>query len=158
MEIWARWAASPAPLPGERTGLVRDYVEALALDYLSGHVLRRAYTVDEPAGALILEDNAEAFPLHLPERALDRFLRRLAAVARFPRRLRDALGRLGPSEAAALLAPGSPSPGTAAVPEGFGQWLVPPRTLVDLEERRAALITLIEAKIAIHGEAAALSL
>jgi hypothetical protein len=155
IERWAAWAASPAPAPGERTALVRDYVEALALDYLAGHVLRRAVVLDEAAGALVLEVNEGAFPTHVPAHALDRFLRRLAAVARFPRSLRDGLARLGRAEAARVLAPGA---GAAPVPEGFEGWLVPPRTLIELDERRAALITLIEAEIAARGEAAVLSL
>ena len=161
LEVWARWAASPSPAPGERTSLVRDYVEALAVDYLAGHVLRRALVVDDAAGALILEENAGAFPMHVPERALDRFLRRLAAAARFPRSLRDGLARLGRAEAAAALAPGA-VPGAAAeapaAPEGFEEWLIPPRALIELDERRAALVTLIEAKIAARGEAAVLCL
>ena len=160
VEAWARWASSPSPVPGERPALVRGYVEALALDYLSGLVLRRELVVDDAAGALILEDNAEAFPARVHEHAPDRLLTRLAAVARFPRSLRDGLHRLGRAEAAALLAPGSLAPaGAGPAPlTGFAGWLVSPRTLVDLDERRAALLTLIEAKIAAHGEAAALSL
>ena len=76
-------------------------------------------------------------------------------MARFPRSLRDALVRLGPSEAAATLAPGATA---TPIPEGFEGWLVPPRVLVDLEERRATLITLIQAEIDARGEAAVLSL
>lgn len=152
---WATWAASPAPAPGERTSLVRDYIEAIALDYLAGHVQRRVITLDADAGALILERNAAAFPPHVPAHALDRFLHRLAAVARFPRSLRDGLARLGPTEAAAALAPGAM---TAPIPEGFDDWLVPPRVLVELDERRVTLITLIQAEIDARGEAAVLSL
>lgn len=157
LDTWAAWAASPTPAPGERPALLRGYVEALALDYLSGHVLRRDLVVDDAAGALILEDNAEAFPALLPERGLDRFLGRLAKVARFPRALRHALVRLDRRRAADLLAPGSfAPPGRPAVLTGPDGWLLTPRSLVDLDERRAALLTLIEAKIAARGEAATL--
>jgi len=167
IDRWARWAASPTPLPGERPGLVRDYVEALALDFLAGNVLRSTYLLDETAGALVLADNAGAFPRLIHEHALDLVLSRLAAVARFPRPLRDALFRLDRAAAAAALAPGSlaslapraPAPPTAAAaPQNFASWLVAPRTLVGMDERRAALITLIEARIREHGEAIALSL
>ncbi|MCC6556507.1 MAG: hypothetical protein IT372_26410 [Polyangiaceae bacterium] len=161
IELWGRWAASPGPLPDERTSLLRDHLEALMLDYLAGHALRRAISVDDAAGALVLADNAGAFPPRAPERSLDRFLRRLAAASRFPRSLRDGLARLGRAEATAALAPGArpfAGSGRPAPATGFELWLLPPRAHVDLDDRRATLLSLIEAKIAARGEAAVLSL
>ncbi|WP_437599409.1 hypothetical protein WMF28_41940 [Sorangium sp. So ce590] len=147
LDVWARWARSPSPARGERTSILRDYLEVLALDYLAGNGLRKEIVLDVGAGALSLEANASAFPPHVKARELDRQLERLVEAARFPRALRDALARFGPEEAAAALRPG-----------GFEDELVPPRALVELEERRQALLSLIEVKIAHGGEDAVLSL
>ncbi|WP_437484058.1 hypothetical protein WME75_44005 [Sorangium sp. So ce1014] len=147
LDVWARWARSPSPARGERTSILRDYLEVLALDYLAGNGLRKEIVIDVSAGALSLEANASAFPLHVKARELDRQLERLVEAARFPRALRDALARFGPEKAAAALRPG-----------GFEDELVPPRALVELEERRQALLSLIEVKIAHGGEDAVLSL
>ncbi|AUX48613.1 hypothetical protein SOCE26_101520 [Sorangium cellulosum] len=147
LDVWARWARSPSPARGERASILRDYLEVLVLDYLAGNGLRKEIVLDVSAGALSLEANASAFPPHVKVHALDRQLDRLAAAARFPRALRDALARFGPEEAAAALRP-----------RGFEGELVPPRALVELEERRQTLLSLIGAKIAARGEAAVLSL
>ncbi|WP_437576962.1 hypothetical protein [Sorangium sp. So ce887] len=147
LDVWARWARAPSPARGERTSILRDYLEVLALDYLAGNGLRKEIVIDVSAGALSLEANASAFPLHVKARELDRQLERLVEAARFPRALRDALVRFGPEMAAAALRPG-----------GFEDELVPPRALVELEERRQALLSLIEVKIAHGGEDAVLSL
>ncbi|WP_437675593.1 hypothetical protein [Sorangium sp. So ce131] len=147
LSVWARWARSASPARGERASILRDYLEVLVLDYLAGNGLRKEIVLDVSAGALILEANASAFPLQVKAHALDRQLDRLVEAARFPRALRDALARFGPDEAAAALRP-----------RGFEGELVPPRALVELEERRQALLSLIAAKIAARGEAAVLSL
>ncbi|WP_437876423.1 hypothetical protein [Sorangium sp. So ce513] len=147
LDAWARWARSPSPARDERTSILRDYLEVLALDYLAGNGLRKEIVLDVSAGALSLEANGTAFPLHVRARELDRQLERLVEAARFPRALRDALVRFGPEQAAAALRPG-----------GFEDELVPPRALAELEERRQALLSLIAAKIAVRGEDAVLSL
>ncbi|WP_437812475.1 hypothetical protein [Sorangium sp. So ce1078] len=147
LDIWARWARSPSPARGERASILRDYLEVLALDYLAGNGLRKEIVIDVSAGALSLEANTSAFPLHVKAHELDRQLERLVEAARFPRALRDALARFGPEAAAAALRPG-----------GIEEELVPPRALVELEERRQALLSLIAAKIADRGEDAVLSL
>ncbi len=144
---WEGWAGAPVAAPGERARLVRDVVEMLALDYLAGHGTRRALLYVAEREALILEDNREAFPDHVQRALVDPLLRRLRAVARFPRGLRDALARFDRARAEAVLHPG-----------GFEDWLVSPRSLVELDERRAGLLSLIEAQIALRGEAAVLSL
>ncbi|UQA61092.1 hypothetical protein [Polyangium aurulentum] len=147
LKRWERWAASPDPAPDESPELLRDYVEMLVLDYLSGNVLRRSVTVDDEGGALLLTDNDTAFPLKVDPRAEARILKHLRAVMRFPRSLREVLLRLDRPRARALF-----------LPEGFDTWIVPPRTLIDLDERRAGLLTLIEARIAERGEANVLCL
>lgn len=138
---WERWASSSAAVPEERARLLRDFVEALVLDYLAAFEARgeALYLPDE--GALALTDNRGAFPLRPDADLVARLLRRLRGVARFPRELRSALVRLDRARAAQALAPG-----------GFDTWLVPPRSLLDLDERRASLLSLIDARIEERGE------
>ncbi|MRG94818.1 hypothetical protein [Polyangium spumosum] len=146
-ETWARWAASPEPLLGENSALLADYVETLVLDYLSGNVLRRGLHLDPAGSAIHLTDNRSAFPAKVEPRALDVLLARLRPVARFPRGLERALLALDRERARALFVSGP-----------FETWLLPPRTLVDLDERRKSLLTLIAARIAERGDAAVLCL
>jgi hypothetical protein len=143
---WEVWARSPEPLPTERTGLLRDYVEMLVLDYLSGNVVRRQALLRD-GEALVLADNASSFTPHADPGVLDRMLRKLRGVERFPRGLRDALAAFDRDRAAAVFAEG-----------GFETWLVAPRVRIELDERRAALLTLIEAKVAARGAEHVLSL
>ena len=149
VRTWARWAASPAPAADERPLLTRDFVEMLALDYLAANVTRRTLLLDRDGGreALVLDDNREAFPRSAEPLAVARLLKRLRPVARFPRGLRDALVAFDQERARQALAPGA-----------FEGWLVSPRALIELEERRAGLLSLIEARIAERGEAAVLAL
>jgi hypothetical protein len=142
---WDRWATTLVPAPGEDGALLRDYVEMLVLDYLAANVARR--TATRSGHALVLTDNGSAFPPHSDGPTLDRMLRRLRAVTRFPRGLRDALAHFDRTRAAATFT-GS----------GFETWLLSPRTLVELDERRAALLTLVEARVAERGAEAVLSL
>jgi len=145
--LWERWASSPLTAPDERARLLRDFVETLVLDYLAAVEVRgeALYLPDE--GALALTDNRGAFPLRPDADLVAALLRRLRGVARFPRGLRVALARLDRARAAEALAPG-----------GFDTWLVPPRSLLELDERRASLLSLIEARVAEHGEARVLCL
>jgi hypothetical protein len=119
----------------------------LALDYLAAAVNRSTLLFLPDADALLLDDNSGAFPLHADPAAVERLLRRLRGVVRFPRGLRDALSRFDRARAASILAPGD-----------FGAWLLSPRTLIELDERRAGLLSLIEAQIAERDEAAVLCL
>jgi hypothetical protein len=142
---WERWARSPTPLPGEQAGLLRDYVEMLVLDYLAANVSRqRVQVVGE---ALVLADNGSAFPPRVDAPTLDKMLRRLRAVERFPRGLLGALGALDRDRAAAVFAEGR-----------FSERLLSPRVLVELDERRAALLTLIDARVTVRGADAVLCL
>jgi hypothetical protein len=142
---WDTWASAPAQAPGEDGALLRDYVEMRVLDYLAANVGRR--TARRAGHALVLADDGAVFSPHPDGPALDVLLRRLRGVARFPRGLRDALARFDRAHATAAFAEG-----------GFETWLLPPRVLVELDERRAALLTLIEARVAERGAEAVLSL
>jgi hypothetical protein len=144
---WERWAASPTPVPGERPALLRDFVELLVLDYLAAVITRRTILFFPDAGALLLDDNREVFPPHAAAAAVEQLLLRLRAVARFPRGLRDALTRFDRERAASALAPG-----------GFDSWLLSPRSLLELDERRASLLSLLEAQVAERGAGAVLCL
>jgi hypothetical protein len=144
---WARSAASLAPEPGEDPRLVRGFVEMLVLDYLAGNGARAGCLVDEPAGVLLLAENAGAFPLWTDPHVGERLLGRLRAVQRFPRGLRDALARLDRERARAVFSPGA-----------FETWLLPPRTLVELDERRLGLLSLLDARVAELGAEHVLSL
>ena len=146
---WQAWASSLVPAPGEDAGLLRDYVEMLVLDYLAANVARHQVLVVAAADrrALVLADNGSAFPWRPEMSIVDRTLRRLRAAQRFPRGLRDALLAFDRARAAAAFAEG-----------GFDTWLLPPRVRVEIDERRAALLTLLEAKIAARGAQAVLCL
>lgn len=142
---WDRWAASASPAAGEDGALLRDYVEVRVLDYLAADQARPE--VLRTGSGLALADNASAFPPRVDPPTLDRMLRRLRSFARFPRGLRDALARFDRERAQATFTAGR-----------FEGWLLSPRAVVELDERRAALLTLIEARVAERGAAAVLSL
>ena len=148
VRTWERWAASPEPAADERPRLTRDFVEMLVLDYLAANALRRTVLLDRGQGRLLLDDNREAFPQTTEQLAVDRLLQRLRPVARFPRGLAVALAAFDRERARAALAPAG----------SFDGWLVSPRTLIELDERRAGLLSLILARAAERGEAAVLSL
>jgi hypothetical protein len=145
---WERWAASPDPAPGEDARATRDFVEMLVLDYLSANALRRTVMTSAGRDALVLDDNREAFPVAAERAAVEQLLRRLKPIARFPKGIREALLAFDRDRAREVLAP----------PGSFEDWLVSPRILVELDERRAGLLSLIVARVAERGEAAVLSL
>ena len=132
--------------------LARDWLEMIALDYLAATSHRRSVFVvrDGDAGGraigLVLFDNVNAFSPARARTASSALLKRLTSAERFPRALRAGLIALTPARAAELFAP-----------REFDSWLLPPRALVELEERRAALLSLIEAKIAGRDEATVLT-
>lgn len=119
----------------------------VVLDYLTGNVLRRTVMLDERTGRLCLDDNGGAFPGYLSPAAQDLLLDRLRPIARFPRDLAAALERLDRPTARRLLQSG-----------GFSQWLVGPRELTDLAERRATLASRLHALSHQHGKELVLSL
>ncbi len=148
VRTWERWASSPDLAPGEDARITRDFVEMLVLDYLAANAARRTLLVAPGRGALRLDDNREAFPVAAERVAVDQLLRRLRPIARFPRGLREALSAFDRERAREVLAP----------PGSFEEWLVSPRGLVELDERRVGLLSLIVARVAERDEAAVLSL
>lgn len=141
---WDRWATSAVPLPDEDGVTLRDYVELLVLDYLAGNATRRSIRLS--GRNLVADDNMSAFPP-----AGDRFsetpLNRLRGVRRFPRKLREALVGLDRQHVSSLFLSG-----------GFENWLLSPRALIGLNERRAAILCLIEARVLERGADAVLTL
>lgn len=145
---WERWAASPEPAADENPRVTRDFVEMLVLDYLAANAARRTVMLSATRDALVLDDNREAFPVAAERAAVDALLRRLKPIARFPAGIREALLAFDRERAREVLAP----------PGSFEDWLVSPRILIELDERRAGLLSLIVARVAERGEAAVLSL
>ena len=148
VRTWERWAASPDPAAGEDAQITRDFVEMLVLDYLAANAARRTLLVAPRSGALVLDDNREAFPVAAERAAVDQLLRRLKPIARFPKGIREALLAFDRERAREVLAPAG----------SFEEWLVSPRGLIELDERRAGLLSLVLARVAERGDAAVLSL
>lgn len=144
---WANAVSSAEPLPNENKALLRDYVETIVLDYLSGNVLRRSVQFDEGASEIVLAENGGAFPQKSFASGETRLLDRVKPVMRFPKTLRDALVQLDRQRCLRIFMPGK-----------FDSWLLSQRTLMLLEERRATLLTLLESRIAAYGEQVVLSL
>ena len=148
VRTWERWAASPDPAAGEDRRVTRDFVEMLVLDYLAANAARRTLLVAPGRDGLVLDDNREAFPVAAERVAVDQLLRRIRPIARFPAELLAALMAFDRERAREVLAP----------PGSFEDWLISPRGLIELEERRAGLLSLIQARVAERGDAAVLSL
>ncbi len=144
---WMRLAGSTEPLPKSQRALIQGYVELLVLDYLAGNARRRDVLIDEAERRLFAVDNATAFPGFVAPEALDGVLDKLRKVARFPRALRPRLRALRTDTAAELFASGR-----------YGDWLLHRRQLLDLAERRATMLSLLEARVAQYGEPVALGL
>jgi hypothetical protein len=144
---WAELASSTASLDPASASLVRGYVEMVVLDYLAGNVARRTLELDETANRICLLDQQDAFPGFLAPKAWDVLLARVRPIVRFPRALGPALERFDRSRAEAELRPGR-----------FDDWLVGPRDIADLLDRRAALLTLVQARAEQYGADVAASL
>lgn len=145
---WAHAVASIEPVPNENKSLLRDYVEALVLDYLSGNIMRRTFVLDDARTELLAVDNDTAFsPSKNFANAEAELLERLKPIVRFPRSLLDALTKLDRVRAREVFLAGT-----------FDTWLLSPRTLMLLDERRSTLMTLVASRITEYGEAAVLSL
>jgi hypothetical protein len=137
---WQGWAASPTPVAGEERTSLRGWVELLILDWLAGNAARRAVWLDTRSGHLVAHENAAGFPQRYDARATDPALARLREVVRFPTGLHAALRLLDRQAAVALFNRGD-----------FEGWLLSPRSLVALDERRLTLLSLLEARFAEHG-------
>ena len=145
---WAHAVASIEPVPNENKSLLRDYVEALVLDYLSGNIMRRTLVLDDAGTELLAVDNDTAFsPSKNFANAEAKLLERLKPIVRFPRSLLDALTKFDRVRAREVFLPGT-----------FDTWLLSPRTLMLLDERRSTLMTLVASRVSEYGEASVLSL
>jgi hypothetical protein len=137
---WARLASSPAPLAASDAAAVRGYVEMALLDYLSGNVARRTLRLDGPSARICLLDQQQAFPGFLAPKAWDVLLGRVRPVVRFPRGLGETLAHFDRATAEAALRSGA-----------FDDWLLGPRDVVELVDRCATLLTLVNARIEQYG-------
>lgn len=130
---------------GAASKLLTSYVDMLVLDYLSANVLRRGVTFG--GDQLWLTDSSGAFPGFVAAKSLDVLLDALRRVVRFPRDLRQRLGEFDRQTARRTLLPGR-----------FEDQLLGPRQLSDLMERRATLLSLLEARALKYGAESAFSL
>lgn len=147
IRAWSNALASIEPVPGENKALLHDYVEALVLDYLACNVMRRSVQLDDAANELVLTENDGAFPTKNFAHAEAHMLDRLKPTVRFPRALRDALTAFHRDRAREIFMSGS-----------FESWILSPRHLMLVDERRLAVLSLIASRIEEYGENAVLSL
>jgi len=147
LKAWANQAASSDAVANDQLAQVRSYVEMVVLDYLAGNLGRQTVHLDEAGGQLYLVDNADAFPGFLSPEAAAISRRKLVALVRFPKGLGQALKRLDHSAAERLFCSGP-----------FERWLLDPRQLIDLVERRTTLLTLLEARVVQYGQQVVFSL
>jgi len=138
---WRSWAEGRESVPPERLKLVLAYVEALVLDFVTSTVGRRLVTVDSSKSTLFLTENGGAFNERADPRGLDGILAQLKRVHRFPKRLIDRLRVFDRAEADRALRAGA-----------FTSWLVATRPLSEMMERRRAIVSLVEARMAELGE------
>ena len=138
---WRSWAEGREAVPPERQGLALGYVEALVLDFVTANVGRRLVTVDANKSSLYLRDNGGAFNERADPRGLDGILAQLKRVNRFPKRLIDRLRAFDRAEADRTLRAGA-----------FTSWLVATRPLSEMMERRRAIVSLVDARMAELGE------
>jgi hypothetical protein len=138
---WRLWAEGREPVPPERQKLVLAYVEALVLDFVTATVGRRLATLDSSKSTLFLTENGGAFNERADPRALDGILAQLKRVNRFPKRLIDRLRAFDQSESDRTLRAGP-----------FTSWLVATRPLSEMMERRRAIVSLVDARIAELGD------
>lgn len=144
---WAQAVATLESSPHENKTLLRDYVEVLVLDYLTENGTHRGVLVDDATSTMMVSGLEGAFPSkHFPH-IENRLLDALKPVLRFPRGLREALTRFDRARAWEVFMPGT-----------FDTWILSPRTLMLIDERRLSLLTLLEARIGEYGEQAVLSL
>jgi hypothetical protein len=142
VSAWRNWAEGREAVPPERQRLVLAYVEALVLDFVTANVGRRLVTVDASKSSLYLTENGGAFNERADPRGLDSILAQLKRVNRFPKRLIDRLRAFDRAEADRTLREGP-----------FTTWLVATRPLSEMMERRRAIVSLVDARMAELGEA-----
>jgi len=142
VSTWRSWAEGREAVPPERQKLVLAYVEALVLDFVTANVGRRLVSVDSTHSTLYLTENGGAFNERADPRALEGILTELKRVKRFPKRLIDRLRAFDRAGADRALRAGP-----------FTSWLVATRPLSEMMERGRAIVSLVDARMAEHGEA-----
>jgi hypothetical protein len=145
IRAWHAWAEGRAAVPAERVRQVASYVEALVLDYLASNPRRATAMVDNDSGALHLIENGGAFGEHPDPQGLDAIVAELKRVTRFPRALVQRLRAFDKGRAERALHAGP-----------FVAWLVASRPIAEMMERREAIMSLIDARIAELGDTDAL--
>jgi hypothetical protein len=147
-KTWRNWAEGRATVPRDRRTLVSGYVEALVLDYLAANTRRNVVTVDADAAAasIHLLENGGAFAERPDVQSLDGILAQLKRVSRFSKRLIVSLRAFDRARAEAALRGGS-----------YVDWVVSSRPLVEMLERRGALLSLIDAREAELGPSSVLA-
>jgi hypothetical protein len=148
VKTWRTWADGRQPVPRDRRALVSGYLETLVLDYLTANTSRNVVTVDADAAAasIHLVDNGGAFAARPDPGVLDVILAELRRATRFSKRLILRLRALDRPTAEAALHGGA-----------FPNWLVASRPLVEMLERRGAILSLVDARVAEFGEPAVLA-
>jgi len=139
---WRALAEGRQPVPPERISGVSGYVEALVLDYLAANAGRGVVTIDAdaPGATVHLLENGAAFAERPDVAAFDALLAQLRRVGRFSTRLITKLRALDRAAAEATLHGGP-----------FARWLVSTRPLLEMLERRGAILSLVEARAAEVG-------
>ena len=148
VKTWRTWADGRQPVPRDRRALVSGYLETLVLDYLTANTSRNVVTVDADAAAasIHLLDNGGAFPARPDLGVMDVMLAELKRATRFSRRLVERLRALDRKAAEAALHGGA-----------FPNWLVASRPLEEMLERRGAISSLVDARIAEFDEPSVLA-
>jgi hypothetical protein len=141
VQSWRGWAEGRDVLPPDRQRIVLAYVETLILDFLTANGSRRKVSVDSSKTRIFLTDNSGAFNERADPRSLEGILAGLKRVSRFPRRLIDRLRTFDRIEADATLRAGD-----------FTDWLVATRPLSEMMERRRAIVSLVDARVAELGD------
>jgi hypothetical protein len=140
---WRSWAEGREAAPPDRQKLMLAYVETLVLDFVTANVGRRLVTLDAAKSTLYLTENGGAFNERADPRGLDVILTQLKRVNRFPKRLIDRLRTFDRAEADRVLRDGP-----------FTNWLVATRPLSEMMERRRAIVSLVDARLAERGDSA----
>jgi hypothetical protein len=144
-DLYYAWAEGRRAVPPAKRGLCASFVEMLILDYLAGNLVRRTFLVDESGPRILLADNDLAFAEIPDSGGLDRTLAVLQRVRAFPRPLVERLRAFDEKAAERVLRPTS-------------EWLVASRPTLQMMDRRKAILSLVDARVAEAGEGADLAL
>lgn len=144
---WSRWIAIGGELPEERRALAADLSSMIAFDYVIGNGDRwsGSNASGDPEGTrLYVRDHNLAFPTPMLAASHERLFRRVKRVERFSKRFVDGLTRL---DRAAL---------EREVGADAERELLTTGQIREVLERRASLLTRVEALVEAHGREAVL--